>query len=509
VSSAPALPSFSSAPPPGAGPSHRVLAAAFALFFVSYAYFAQGGGPNQYSRLGLVLDLAEHGRVDIDPYADWTFDKAVKDGHFYCDKAPGLSLLAAPVYAALRPLVEAATTPDSSARRDLALYLVTLLTVSLPVAAAMTTFFRRAWREAGPRTGFWVAVALGLGSPLAVYASLFYAHALAAALCWLAFDVLAGDRGVDTPRSPYRAASAGLLGGLAVLCEFPTALLVAGLFVYLVARSRSWRAAAAFVAGGLPSAAALVIYNTAAFGRPLASGYQYHAVEGFRVAMSQGVMGVTGPTAESVFGVLVGTHRGLLWFWPFSPLAAWGAAARLLRRPRPAAGVVAAALVVAYLLFGCSYYFWSGGSSYGPRHVIPCLPFAAYLAAVGAGPWLRRLAPAAALLSVAAALPAVATQPEFPDRRPDAPERMAERDQPLWRLAWPRFLRGEMSGKYTAADGNTHWDPSPTRQDPHYYDSVNLGQLLGLDGLASLLPLAAVWAALGGYAWWAARPRRP
>ena len=58
VSSAPALPSFSSAPPPGAGPSHRVLAAAFALFFVSYAYFAQGGGPNQYSRLGLVLALA-------------------------------------------------------------------------------------------------------------------------------------------------------------------------------------------------------------------------------------------------------------------------------------------------------------------------------------------------------------------------------------------------------------------------------------------------------------------
>src|SRR5207253_7670948 len=128
------------------------------LVFASYAYFDQGGGPNQFTRLGLTLSLVERGSVTIDPYREWTLDKAEKDGHYYCDKAPGLSLLAVPAYALCRP--EIAPGPDS---RNVALYFVTLLAVSLPAAVGMTAFYGRAWREAGPRAAFWVSVALALG----------------------------------------------------------------------------------------------------------------------------------------------------------------------------------------------------------------------------------------------------------------------------------------------------------------------------------------------------------
>ena len=52
----------------------------FVLSFLNYAYFYQGGGPNQFSRYALTASLAEHGSVEIGSYHHLTIDKAVKDG---------------------------------------------------------------------------------------------------------------------------------------------------------------------------------------------------------------------------------------------------------------------------------------------------------------------------------------------------------------------------------------------------------------------------------------------
>src|ERR687886_2761089 len=62
----------------------------------SYAYFYQGGGWNQNSRLDLTRALVERGTLQIDAYADNTGDQAVFQGHTYSDKAPGQALTAVP-----------------------------------------------------------------------------------------------------------------------------------------------------------------------------------------------------------------------------------------------------------------------------------------------------------------------------------------------------------------------------------------------------------------------------
>ena len=69
------------------------LVLGFALLF-SYAYFYQGGGWNQNSRFALVRAMTERNTLQIDAYRDATGDRAVSNGHFYSDKAPGASLLA-------------------------------------------------------------------------------------------------------------------------------------------------------------------------------------------------------------------------------------------------------------------------------------------------------------------------------------------------------------------------------------------------------------------------------
>ncbi|MGH2352131.1 MAG: hypothetical protein ACRDJN_11030, partial [Chloroflexota bacterium] len=80
--------------------------AAFALFCVSLVasgYFIyRGPHHNPDSRLALTYSLVERAALDIDPYAAETRDRAYVRGHYYTDKAPGLSFLLAPLYAGLR-----------------------------------------------------------------------------------------------------------------------------------------------------------------------------------------------------------------------------------------------------------------------------------------------------------------------------------------------------------------------------------------------------------------------
>ena len=79
----------------------------FVLFFVSYGYFFQGGGWNQNIRICLTRAIIHHGTFTVDQYkedskemefvnsGDWAF----YNGHYYCNKSPGLSFLAVPSFA--------------------------------------------------------------------------------------------------------------------------------------------------------------------------------------------------------------------------------------------------------------------------------------------------------------------------------------------------------------------------------------------------------------------------
>lgn len=490
-------------------PPRRTLVLVFLLTFGFYAYFYQGAGANQFSRFLLTAALAREGTVRIDSHHAMTFDKSVKDGHYYTDKAPGLSILAIPFYLVTRWLLELLTAVSPWVMLEILLYTMTVGAVAIPVAVAAAVFFRRAWIESGPQAAFWVTVAVWLASPLAVYATMFYGHALAGALLWMAFVLVtpptAGEESPANAPPPdaddgaplWRFLLAGFLAGWAVLTEMPTALIVLTLFVHVcLSQPRPWRPALAYVAGGLPCAAILFWYNTAAFGSPLANGYQYCYVPMFRQAMSQGVMGVTGPSAASVLGVLVGPYRGLLFHWPFFLLCAVPAVVYLIaRREFRGPALLSAVIVGVYLLFACSYFLWTGGASFGPRHLIPCLPFAGYLVVRAYQGVMRWVVPPVALLSFAVVLLAIATMPEFPE----------DIARPLFDFAGPRFLAGDLSVKLVGPLGV--FVPSGTQLHPNdrplfVPSGCNLGQLLGLRGLLSLAPLGAVLLLLGGALAW-------
>jgi hypothetical protein len=437
--------------------------------WVTFAWFYQAGGWNQNSRFDLVRAIVERGTLRIDEYHQNTGDKARWQGHYYSDKAPGLALWAVPAVAAARPL-----TGDIAWLS----WLATVWAAALPTALAAALLFRAARRLGATDGGaLFAAVVFGLGTPAFAYATLFFGHALAT-LCLVAAFAAA----LALPSRPFvLALGVGLAAGWATLTEFPTfppAVLLC-LYALVQAGPGRWRAAGGIVLGGLIASGALFAYNWAAFGSALSMGYSH--IEGFG-GMKEGLLGVTYPKLDVLAQITFGAHRGIFWCAPV--LLAPAAFFQVPRRAR----AVAVAIVVYYLLFNAAYKYWTGGWSFGPRHIAPALPFFALPLAFlwsRARPWLRGAMVALAALSIGINLVAVSTTAQPPEavRRP-----MAE-------LLWPAFRDQDLSLNHQSFL-EAGADPARLRGGTLGHDAWNLGEKLGLRGWASLAPLVLVWGAV-------------
>lgn len=485
----------------------RVSAVALALL-CSFAFFVGPAAWNQNSRLALTRALVEHGDVVIDDWHATTGDKSWRDGHFYSDKAPGVSLLATLPYAGfhlfrratgaelprarvvpLDPAIAAAgRAPEPDAREPgdalvynsatlVALWLCRMFTVSLPTLFAGALFYLIMLRELGGRrrAATWASLIWLLATPTLGYACGFYGHQLVGSLLFASFAliVLADAHARLTPAFAWLI---GALLGWAVLCEYTAAVPVA-----LIVAWASWRRGLSFglavALAGVPWALLLAGYHTWAFGSPLATGYDFVYLAEFAEGMAVNY-GIGTPDLAVLGQLTFGSYRGLFYLSPVLLLASWGLVVRLAQPAQPAQPaesidsieapqatplrfgdlVLALAIVAFYLLLNSAYYMWDGGASLGPRHAVPMLGFLA----LGLGPALRWFPCATAVLGAVSCLHMLlltAAGPEAPSH-----------GNPIWAYAVPKLFEPTSPGAATTA-----------------------GRLLGLSGPLSLIPLLALW----------------
>jgi hypothetical protein len=478
----------------------RSTAIAIALSLVAaYAYFYEAGGWNQNSRFALVRAIIEHGVLYIDDTLRFdrervTGDVAVRDGHFYSDKAPGLALVAvAPVRLAY-PFVANPASREGIATLS---YIATVVTAGIPgVIAALVVFWLAGVLGASRGAAAFSAWVFGLGSPAWCYATLFYGHSLATACLMVAFAAAVALRQSSTERRDWLlAAAVGVGGGWATVTEYPTAIpaaltsLLALVTVYQSGPARIRRVVVGVAGGALLCALVIVAFNVFSFGTPLALGYAN--VEGF-TEMRKGFFGLTYPKRTILIWLLFGQYRGLLFLAPVLIAAPIGFL-MLVRDPATRIpGVAAMSIAAYYLLFNASYIYWDGGWSYGPRHLAPALPF---MSLALAPVWDRAKAPfrvalgALALFGAALAFIAVATTAQPPDTY----------RRPVTDLLWPNFAKGQLSINHQAfVEAGLR-----NERDPKAH-AWNLGERLGLKGLMSLTPLLAIWSGIGVW-WWTRR----
>jgi hypothetical protein len=475
------------------GPARRRVLAFGVLLWLTYAFFIPAASWNPNARFDLTLALVHHHQVAIDPYHANTGDKAYLRGHHYCDKAPGVSFLAVPAYAAfagVRHLLgrppsnvftlgrggSASTDAKGDGRDDVLLnsafrwgqYTCALFTSGLAGAALGMMLLVTARRSGRPLTeATALSMALGLGTLVFPYSTSFYGHIPAAALAFGAFFIL------GAPATTLQLFLGGCLAAAAVTCEWPAALLALGLTVFVV-HQHSWRALLPWAAGASLPALALAIYNQAAFGSALGSGYAHLVDPQFAAGMSHGLMGITWPSPRVLGSSLFGRARGLFYTAPVLVIATWG-----LVRGKGPLRVLTAAVVASFLLLSSGYFMWWGGMAFGPRHVIPALPFwclgllwawpKAAAATCTSQRWYAHLTFACFAWSIANMALGTAVGFEAPLTT-----------DVLFRYAYPLAVRGQI---------------------PFAPGSSNLGRLLGLPGPLSLMPLVVVWGVYISWVW--------
>lgn len=347
----------------------------FALCLLAYFTYFQRDVNNtqQVTRMALAIAFSE-GRLDLAPFENNTVDKAVHDGRTYADKPPGLSLLATPAVLALRAVRAALGQPvDIRNADDYALLtrVAAASTVALFSALAVAALYL-ALPKLGltPGAALFAATALGFGTPFFGWSTTFFVHAPSGCVILLALGLAHFRRRTPSPGSDLLL---GFVLGFLLsidLTALPAAIAI-GLYALSANRSRLLGRLAALILGGVAGVSPLLAHNALAFGSPLRFGYG--EVVGF-AGMKTGFFGLNQPDPAVLLQILFGLHRGLL---PLSPvlllvpvgfLGLWRQ--RDLRGLALTIGVIAASA----LLINSSYFYWDGGSSTGPRHLVAMLP---------------------------------------------------------------------------------------------------------------------------------------
>jgi hypothetical protein len=468
----------------------RPEAALFALALGVYAYFYQAGGWNQNARFDLVRAIIERGTVRIDAYESNTGDKAERDGHLYSDKAPGVSFTALPMYAAVHALGREGRETDRF--QALASYLCTVWAVAVPSALAVVALylFLIGVLSLGPARSAAFALAYAFGTLAFPYSTLLYGHQPAAAFAFLGFAVLARSRHrPEALAEPRRLVAAGLALGWAVVIEYPALLTAAAVGVYALVAIRPRRRVVWLAAGMAAALAVLLVYHALAFGGPLALPYGFSVQQPRHRGL---FMGLVAPSLRVLRYLLVDEYRGLFYGSPWLLLAVPGAWFLLRDRRVRSEAVVCVAVALLYLALNASLTDWHGGWGMGPRHLVAALPFLTILAAGVAAAGPRRAVMiaggGAAVLSMFLMLVGTSVKPEVP--------RVEER--PFGAVLLPAFLEGRLAQNTQSIDMVTGRGHTLRR-------AWNLGERLGLEGRATLLPLA--FFALAMLAWLAASLR--
>ncbi len=340
---------------------------------------------NDGSHVALARALGVRGEANIDPDVGLTLgvDRARREGHHYSDRPPGTAFLAMPavwIGHQLDPRLarrsqatgELVVQPGSwpylqtyAARSPTGppLYTLQATAVAARVQAGLLgavgvwlAFALGATWKLGARA-CWVSAGCLVGATLwGPYATALFSHVTAGVL--LAAQILCLRR--DRPAgSPWLASLGGLCGGWAVATGYALVFAVVPIALVMAPRGRwAWIAA-----GAIPIVGATAAYHTAAFGSPLAIGYDHHANFEFARGRLSTFDGNPLRGAWTLWGL--GRGAGVLALSPIvlpGLVGVWRLDRRLLLAMSPWLGLL------------CFHHTPWGGAGMDHRYLIPALP---------------------------------------------------------------------------------------------------------------------------------------
>ena len=424
---------------------------------MTYSYFYGGWGANQEVNYALTRAIVEGRTFEVDRYTVRDGDIASgRGGHIYSNKPPGLSMLAALPYALQYALQQRRVISFRDYwRTNKQLVTIEVCGVAGALIPAILFLYGRRTLNVSRRQAAMVAILVAFGTIALPYSTMLFAHVPTALFLLLAF-VLVRTR-------PFLA---GVAAGIAGMCFLISA--IAALILVALAWREPARKAALFVAGGVPFAAALAVYQWICFGSPFVTSLE-RSGSFTEKGLLFGVFGI--PHAERLWAISFPEYRGLFYSSPILLFAFAGMVMMWRQRGFRAELIAIVAITLVFFVSVSSFNGWHGGAAFGPRYLLPVIPLLG-IPMMFAADRVRWLWLAVGIVSIAINLAATAV-----DAMPlDGVER------PFTGYIVPRLLHSEISLAQ---------------------DSGNLGErLFGKGNAVSILP-AVLWMTAGS--WWILR----
>ena len=288
-------------------------------------------------------------------------DAFIRDGRQYAAKQPGQSMLGALVYFVLRSF-----GLNYAQHYLLTSALVTFFTTSLALSAAAAAVCALVREITGEALQWPIACALtyGLATTAFVYSGISLHDPIASSFLVIAFylAVLIRHRQLSPGRAGVLAALSGVLIGLTLTTSMLPFLMACCLGLYLVSLRR-WNLTAMALAGVIVGLVPLLIYDTICFGNPfllanVAGGYSDTFLQ-FRLSN------------------LINKARFYLWEITSYVPVVWAGVLGLAFLPRE---FRREQLTMAGFLLALAIQVLNiesqGGCQYGPRYLLPAIPYA-------------------------------------------------------------------------------------------------------------------------------------
>ncbi len=380
------------------GENWRERAPAIVLFVlcasVYYASHYPIAGSVEGSHFSLIRAIVEERTLRIDSF--WQtysggVDYAVRDGHYYIDRAPGVAFLGAPLYAVGRALGSwFGVSPEITGAHW-------VLMLPACVGALGVLLLIRLGRALGASaSASWtIGLLYAFASLNWKYSAHLYDHVVEVAI--VLFLWLLVLRGVDLTRAGRASAAFAFAAGSLPMIRYPLLLLLPVLFVYLllspndrvVPRRREEIPGFALNAAifAIP-VLGLAAYQTVCFGAPWLTFRSFNSPVHMKFTYSLAAM-FDHPFADGAWKLLFqlpGHHPiGLFVKQPYLWLAVWGWWWMFRERTRPALGIAAVMLV--WLVQFATYHEFDGGSAGDARYIMLLAP----LLMPGLALWIDRV----------------------------------------------------------------------------------------------------------------------
>lgn len=346
------------------------------------------------SRLDALHALVEHGTLKIDQWHTNTTDKALVNGHYYSDKAPGTIAVAfVPFYVSSTLLKAAGTSLDSRTGWLATSWITCASILATAFAFGGVAAYRFLRARFDPRTALTCVVGAWLGGMPLAFTGALWSHTLVAGL--IAFAICTLELETGTIRRS-QAAIAGFTLGLALASEYTAGLVIVAIALSAFKRLRTSGQLPYFIAAAIPPLLLIPAYSMATIGSPFGLPYSYQASF---PAMKEGIYAIKWPRIDILARLLIGPERGLFCYCPFLLMAVIGYA-RMARAGDRSIWLWLGAPALTALVISGRAWDWTAGDCFGPRLLAPIVPLLMLGCAVGAQAFPR----AAFVLAVVSAL---------------------------------------------------------------------------------------------------------